>query len=349
MLNLQASRQPRPRAKDDRPVVVPWSQRSLYVEVTNRCNSLCVHCPRTFHGLHWDRDLTLDEFFAVIDQLPDLERVVLHGLGEPLLNPALFEMIAALKARNVQTVFNSNAIALAPRLQRRLIESGLDEYRVSFDAATQATYAKIRGVPGFTKAVGNVKALVALQRELGATMPRVSLWFVTMRENAHELADFVRLAVAIGAPEVHIQRLVYFGEGLAVEEQSLYRRLAAEEQRQLDEATRIAVEAGVSLSASGNESPTESLRGNPALDRHPWWTCRRPWQLSYITAEGEVLPCCFVPFVTNGRWQDQVLGNVRDQPLSEIWNGERYQAFRRQFLSDTPPSVCAGCGSKWSV
>jgi len=332
-----------------RPVVVPWQPRSLYVEVSNRCNSLCVHCPRTFHGRHWKRDLTLAEFQAVIEQLPELERIVLHGLGEPLLNPQLFEMIALLKARGVYVVFNSNALALSPRLQRRVVESGLDEFRVSFDAATAQTYRTIRGVRGFERAVANVRGLLAYQREQGTTRPRVSLWFVTMRENVRELADFVRLAAAIGAPEVHIQRLVYFGEGLAVEEQSLFRQLAAEEQAQLEEAERVAAAQGVQLSASGGEPPRRSLDGPHADERHPWWACRRPWQLAYITAAGEVLACCFVPFVTGGRWQEHVLGDLRMQSLAEIWNGERYQAFRRQFLSDTPPPVCAGCGSKWSV
>jgi MoaA/NifB/PqqE/SkfB family radical SAM enzyme len=332
----------------ERPVRVPWSQRSLYVEVSNRCNSLCVHCPRTFNGLDWDRDLSVAEFAAVVDQLPDLRRVVMHGLGEPLLNPELFTMIGMLKERGVHVVFNSNAIALSPRLQRRVIESGLDEYRVSFDAATPETYAKIRGVPGFAKAVRNLTALLALKAELDAATPHVSLWFVTMKENLRELADFVALAAEIGAPEVHVQRLVYFGEGLAVEEQSLFRSLAIEEQRQLDRAERIARERGVQLSASG-EAPDGSAASDPALAGHPWWTCRRPWELSYVTAEGEVLACCFVPFVTNGRWKDQVLGNVREQSLAEIWNGERYQSFRRQFLSDQPPAVCSGCGTKWSV
>ncbi len=334
---------------DNRPVDVPWSQRSIYIEVTNKCNSLCVHCPRTFNGLDWDRDLSVEEFDQVIDQLPSLERIVLHGLGEPLLNPDLFKMIFKLKARGIHVVFNSNAIALSPRLQQRVIDSGLDEYRVSFDGATAETYRKIRGVPGFAKAVKHVRGLLALKNEQGAATPHVSLWFVTMKENLHELADFVRLAAEIGAPEIHVQRLVYFGEGLAVEEQSLFRKLAEEEEQQVAEAERIAAEYGVSLSASGGEPPIQSVTGKGALETHPWWTCRRPWEVNYVTAEGDVLACCFVPFVTDGKWQDYVLGNVKRQSMAEIWNGGRYRQFREQFLSDTPPPTCAGCGSKWSV
>jgi len=35
----------------------------LYIEPTNRCNSLCTECPRTFRqGVEAPRDLTLEEF-----------------------------------------------------------------------------------------------------------------------------------------------------------------------------------------------------------------------------------------------------------------------------------------------
>jgi radical SAM protein with 4Fe4S-binding SPASM domain len=150
---------------------------------------------------------------------------------------------------------------------------------------------------------------------------------------------------------VYIQRLVFFDEGLAVEAQSLYRKLTEQEERLLDESEELGRQLGVRFNASGRTTPTQSLGADPAPDTpvRPWMACRRPWELSYITAEGEVLPCCFVPFVTNAHWQDFVLGNVQEQRLDEIWNGERYREFRRRFLSAEPPECCRGCGVKWSV
>ena len=35
--------------------------------------------------------------------------------------------------------------------------------------------------------------------------------------------------------------------------------------------------------------------------------------------------------------------------LRDIWNGPRYQDFRRALLSDAPPSACSGCGLRWSL
>ena len=84
--------------------------RELYIEVTNRCNSLCETCPLTFDPQESAHYMTFAEFTGLVDQFPDLERAVLHGIGEPLLNKDLGPMISYLKQRNVRVVFNSNAV-----------------------------------------------------------------------------------------------------------------------------------------------------------------------------------------------------------------------------------------------
>src|SRR5215472_2266479 len=58
--------------------------RELYIESTTRCNEFCDQCPRTHLGREADRDITLAEVRGIVEQFPVLDRVVLHGLGEPL-------------------------------------------------------------------------------------------------------------------------------------------------------------------------------------------------------------------------------------------------------------------------
>src|SRR5271163_1384437 len=57
----------------------------IYLEVTNRCNLLCETCPRTFEDLEPPADMSWELFRSIIDQVPGLVRVVLHGVGEPML------------------------------------------------------------------------------------------------------------------------------------------------------------------------------------------------------------------------------------------------------------------------
>jgi radical SAM protein with 4Fe4S-binding SPASM domain len=52
--------------------------------------------------------------------------------------------------------------------------------------------------------------------------------------------------------------------------------------------------------------------------------CLVPWFSTYITAKGKVLPCCFLTD------EDHVLGNIHEQDFPSIWNGPKYQEFRRR-------------------
>src|SRR6266852_2759662 len=150
-------------AQPSRPAVVGALPRSLYLETTNRCDSKCQTCIRTFETLEPPADLTLERVQAIVAQFPLLDRVVLHGIGEPLLNPEIFDIVAYLKARVASVLFNSDAISLTPARARRLVECGLDEFRVSMDAAAAATYRQLRGVDRFERVTANVTRLVDLQ------------------------------------------------------------------------------------------------------------------------------------------------------------------------------------------
>ncbi len=329
-----------------RPAMVPTFPRTLYLETTNRCDSECQTCLRTFNTLEPPKDLTLAEVQRLVDQFPVLERVVLHGIGEPLLNKQIFEIVAYLKTRGATVLFNSDAISLTQKRAAQLIDSGLDEYRVSMDAATRETYARIRGVDQFARVIRNVGYLVSLLQQQGCSRPRVSMWFTTLKTNLDELPAFIRLAAQLGVPEVNAQRLVFYGQGLAVQEQSLHRRLEEREQGLLGEAEAVAQQYGITFKASGATTPIQSLNG-AAPDQRPWAGCQRPWTLSYVTANGNVLPCCISPWTTKS-YRNLVLGNAFTTEFAHVWNGERYQQFRQDFESEVAPDPCRGCGWLWS-
>jgi len=330
-----------------RPPVVATLPRSLYLETTNRCDSKCQTCIRTFQSLEPPADLTLDKVKAIAAQFPVLERVVLHGIGEPLLNREIFEIVEYLKSRAATVLFNSDAISLTAKRALRLIESGLDEYRVSMDAATRHTYQRLRGVDQFDRVVANVRRLVELERAQSRSAPRVSLWFTASRANLQELPAFVRLAAALGVDEVYVQRLVFNGLGLATAENALHGRLQQQEQELLDQAEELSLTLGLALRASGLTTPLASLKGETPSPR-PWAGCQRPWNLSYVTANGNVLPCCISPWVARD-YQALILGNAFAEPFADIWNGERYRRFRNDFESESPPDPCRGCGLLWSI
>jgi MoaA/NifB/PqqE/SkfB family radical SAM enzyme len=322
----------------------------LYLEVTNRCNLLCTTCPRTYAELEPPADMAWDLFVKIVDQVPDLGRAVLHGVGEPMLVKNLPAMVRYLKDRGVYVLFNTNGTVLNERNGRALIAAGLDELRVSLDAANAKSYLKVRGKNYFDRILKNVKAFRALQEREGHAKPKVSAWLTGLRETISELPDFVRVAADLGVKEVYLQRLVFFEQdavGMAKPDQALFEKLTAEEAVHLRKAEQLAQSLGLSFSASGAASePGLSLMRQQ--DDSPWSLCRRPWTVMYFTANGRALPCCIAPFSQHG-YENYTLGDATQEELREIWNGPRYQAFREALVSDRPPQACANCGLRWSL
>jgi MoaA/NifB/PqqE/SkfB family radical SAM enzyme len=320
----------------------------VYLEVTNRCNLLCETCPRTFEALEPPADMSWQLFTSIVDQLPGLLRAVLHGVGEPMLVKNLPRMIRYLKERGVYVLFNTNGTLLAPRKRADLITTGLDELRVSLDAAEAQSFFKVRGKDFFDRIVRNVSEFVNLQRQLGASTPRVSLWLTGLKETIAQLPDFVRLAARIGIGEVYLQRLVFddLGRGLARAESSLFERTRREEDQAIAAAEALGKALGVTIDASGATEPGTSLKRGAG--KAPWSACRRPWSLMYFTAHGRALPCCIAPFSARG-YETYTLGNATQQSLREIWNGTAYQEFRAALVSEAPAQPCRNCGLRWSL
>jgi radical SAM protein with 4Fe4S-binding SPASM domain len=322
----------------------------LYLEVTNRCNLLCTTCPRTYEDLEPPADMSWDLFTSIVDQVPDLARAVLHGVGEPMLVANLPRMVRYLKDRGTYVLFNTNGTVLSERSGRALIAAELDELRVSLDASNRESFKAIRGRDYFGRIVRNVRGFRELQEREGHLKPQVSIWLTGLKETVAELPAFVQLAAEIGVKEVYLQRLVFFDQsaiGKARPDQALFERLTREEAACLKQAEDLARSLGITFSASGAATePGMSLRKTD--ERSPWSLCRRPWSLMYFTANGRALPCCIAPFSQHG-YDNYTLGNATQQTLREIWNGPAYREFRKALLSDKPPAACANCGLRWSL
>lgn len=324
--------------------------RNLYLEVTNRCNLKCKAC--ILYRGSWEpaRDMTLDELVCMTDQLPQLERMALHGIGEPLLNADLPAMIRHLKNRNAYVYFNSNGVLLDENHQNELINAGLDELRISLDAANRQDYKAMRDSDRFEQIMSNLRSMVKQMRRLQVSRPALSLWYLGTRENIKALPEFVELAADLGVNQVYLQRLVYFhdddGYGLATSDKTLVASDGRVRQR-VEQGQNLAKQLGIQFNASGLTSPLESVQTD-TRNHHPWKGCFRPITLMYITANGNVLPCCIAPFSTSD-YASIILGNVFETPLEEIWQGSKYRSFRMSHQTASPPRSCRGCGNLWSL
>jgi MoaA/NifB/PqqE/SkfB family radical SAM enzyme len=344
----------RPRDGLQRAAVMAATPAVVFIEVTNRCNLRCETCLRTYFAPEPRKTLTFDDFSTIARQFPKMRRCVLHGIGEPLLNRELSRVIAYLKERDVEVIFNSNGTLLTRAWQEALVRSGLDEYRCSVDAARAETYARIRGADLLYKVVEGLDGLVRTKARLGAATPRISIWCVATRENLGELPDLVRLAARLTVPEVYLQRLTYFAQepekqfGMARQELAIFDEAFAQQEELIAECEALSQQLGITFRASGARDARGSLEARRPAEAAPWRDCLRPWSTAYITANGNCLPCCIAPFSTTD-YGSLILGNLFERPFAEIWNDLPYRDFRTRLLGTDPHHACAGCGVSWSL
>ena len=180
---LQKMRRYFEKPEDQLSVIMEADPICLYLETTNRCNLLCTTCPRTFEELEPEADMSWELFTSIIGQFPKLARVVLHGVGEPMLVKELPRMIRYLKDRGVYVLFNTNGTLLTKANGQALIDAGLDELRVSLDAAESSVFQMVRGKDMFDRIVTNVGNFIEMQRASEKELPRVSLWLTGPARN----------------------------------------------------------------------------------------------------------------------------------------------------------------------
>src|SRR5260221_12532608 len=190
-------------------------------------------------------------------EIQDLQRAVLHGVGEPMLVRNLANMVRYLKDRGTYVLFNTNGTLLNERNGRALIEGGLDELRVSLDASNAKSFVAVRGKDYFGRILRNVRAFRNLQEREGSDRPRVSLWLTGLKETIAELPAFVEVAAEIGGREVYLQRLGFFATDaivLARPDQALYEQRARQEEAYVKAATEPARSDGITFSTAGSAS-----------------------------------------------------------------------------------------------
>src|SRR5579863_1467613 len=164
-----------------------FSIRPLKIEmdITNQCNIRCVMCPFSDPAIggRKRRDLSEETFLRWADEMFSWATHVGLLFGtEPTLNPNLLSFVRVAKGFRVPNVyFSTNAMKLTPALAGALIEAGLDELNVSFDAGTKVTFERVRRGAKWNTVVGNLKSLRDQKAAGRLNRPRLHMSFVMMR------------------------------------------------------------------------------------------------------------------------------------------------------------------------
>ena len=194
---------------------VPGGPLTLAIESTAKCNLFCPMCPR--ENIYFPpRDMELPLFKKIIDEGKDfLEFAVPYGVGEPLLNPEIYDMIAYCREMAVPSGISTNATVLTEEASRRLIEAGLDYIILAFDGATRATYEKYRKGADFDRVRANILTFLRVKKELKSKIFCI-LQVVRLNDNRRELPELVRMWRVEGIDEIRIKKDEVHNEGSAI-------------------------------------------------------------------------------------------------------------------------------------
>lgn len=321
--------------------------RFLQIEPVGECNLRCQMCPIQFRreGRPYGPPAFMDfELFCeLVEQFDDLEHLHLQGLGEPFMHPRFFDMVRFASARDVRVSTNTNMTLLTAARAEQCVSAGLAELHVSLDAASAETYEAIRVRANFAKVLRNLGRIVELKKKLGKAQPSIRIVVVAMRKNLDELAELVELAAQYDVGAIFVQHLCHdFGEATLpahyqpmrafIDEQSLLNEDSAIVAAAFGRARERATALGIDLRLPEVE-PVAHPPGTPGAERCDW-----PWRGAYLSYTGEAMPCCMV--ATPDRIN---FGNMAHDGAFQIWNNAKYENFRSQLASETPPDVCRSC------
>ena len=67
------------------------------------------------------------------------------------------------------------------------------------------------------------------------------------------------------------------------------------------------------------------------------YSCSEPWGQITVYADGTVAPCC------NTFGRNLPIGNINENSIKEIWNGEKMTEIREGFKNNQPHKTCQIC------
>ena len=273
----------------------------VQIILSDLCNQACHFCAyrdpsytssQLFHidgDYNPKRYLPFDKLIEVLDDCKAMgvRAIQYTGGGEPTVYPRFQDAVDAATDRGLQWALVTNGV-----LSKGRDFSTAAWIRVSLDAATPATYSRIRRVPEdhFHKACQTI-------RRYGC-----GVGFVVTPENWGEIVEATALARSLGASNIRI------GAQFSSEDESLFDGFRSQASALAREAESLS-EPGFEVVNRFDEKLAELEDGNPDYDR-----CRYQYFTTYIGADQNLYRCCVYAYNPHG-----FIGSIKERRFRDVW------------------------------
>ena len=339
--------------------VIPMPE-TLMIRITHRCNLHCFFCGQ--HGQHGvfegtnagpsEKELDISQWKDFIKSVRYFKPYIYITGGEPLLRDDTIELIEFASSFNLITHLNTNATLLSDKA-RDLVRAGLDYISCSLDCVESLSEEITGKSTAYKDTIKGIQGLVKARNASKGKFPIIQVFTTINKMNQHFLFDIAKTSAALGAevfalsfpifttPELERKTSILFKEKLGVEPR--FWKGFISDMSEIDCSLieeQIKLIAGSKFGFRYKQIPSPSKDFNvynhfrlPALP-HGDKQCMIPWSVAVILPDGKVSTCWDHP--------DYIVGDIRKEKFSDIWNGEKYRKFRGIIKKELFPS-CSRC------
>ncbi len=307
------------------------------------CNARCKMCGLGDYIYKNDQNrknnLNSDEIKSVIEDLKKLgcKNLTLSG-GEPTLSTILIDIIKFAVERGIQTALNTNGFLLDQEYIERLIAAGLRVFTFSIDSPIEKQHDEIRGLKGcFQRAVKAIDIINDWNKKSERKV-YILINCVLLKENIrymHKFIDFYEkhpfhhLTLSPASIGTKWDQWSTMNEELRtdIEDVKYFKQKVFPDLKKYNWPFEII-------------DPYEDEK-NIANNIHSVYSyipdkCFVPFLHMVVQSNGDVIPCCYA----DDRF---LMGNVRRNSLTEIWNNEKYKEFRNNAKGFKQMEMCQSC------
>jgi MoaA/NifB/PqqE/SkfB family radical SAM enzyme len=312
-----------------------------HIEPTTYCNLRCENCINDTVGAERRGHLSLAVLEDILKMMPFIKDISLLGLGEPLMNPELLNMLEFIRSRDIVCRIATNGMLLDKIDVEKLLNC-LNQCIISFDASTKDLFEDIRKGSDFDRILKNIKTLVET-RNRNKISTGILLHTVITKKNLEDVKDIPEIAAKLDVDKVRFVMAVQYAQGARGKGNNPLNP-------PLLRGTKGVVIPDPSLLIHDLELEGElmkilndrckryNLEFSFTTSEKKFSTCWWPNGGIYITYDGFVTPCCLRmdPLIYN-------FGNIFEDSLDKVFHGEKYQGFKRDFREGRMPDICANC------
>ncbi len=296
--------------------------REIMIGVNDVCNARCKMCNLPIKQRLQEFDI--ETFKKVINEVKSFKPKISFKLTEPSLKRDIIKFVQICTDNGLETALTTNGFLL-PTIAEKLVEAGLKNIQVSI-GGLEEKHDSIRRLNGcFKNAVDGIKKLVYYRKEYGSNL-KIIIDFAICPDNYMDLYETYNSFKGDDIDLFKFPHMNFDPEEipLKMDIDVLYNQI-----QKVKGDGKIKYKFLPEISKKEMYDYYNKKGFLKGFER-----CFVPYTHCYIDFNYDVRP--------NARCIDIVFGNIKKQPLMEIWRGEKYNKFR-ETLKKHPFDYCQRC------